>query len=177
MPAITYQELSDLWKAQRKQLDDWRVALAREAHGLRNDVATALGGPDKWVSHNTREERRYVEVIELSNEEKRPAGAFSGDAITDDGELVFGMSFTFDHAPNSYPKSLYYIAMAVRYRAAVPEFCQWDTRENSPTSGTVWKREKAVVVTELLANFERNFSFDPFQGIPGRSRIGFVQEN
>lgn len=176
MTAISYQTLSDKWKAQLKQFDDWRIALAREAYGLRNDIAAALGAPEKWVSHKTSEERRYVEVIDLSTKDKEPAGTFSHNAIKDDGELIFGISFTFDHALNSYPKSLYHIAMAVRYRDTVPEFCHWDTRENCPISGMVWQRDKAMVVSEILSMLETYLSYDPFQGIPSKARIGFIQE-
>lgn len=174
MSATTYQALSDKWKAQEKQFEEWRVGLVREAHGLRNDVAAALGAPEKWLSPRTREERRYVEIIDLSTDDKGPASAFSRDAITDDGELVFGISFTFDQALNSYPKSLRHIAMATRYKNGIPEFCFWDTRENR--SGTAWQRDKAVVVAEMLANLEKHLSFDPFQGIPGKTGMGFIQE-
>jgi hypothetical protein len=174
MMAPTYQSLTEKWKKQADQFFDWRKQLAQEAHGLRNDVASVLGGPEKWTTFHDHEERRYVEIIDLSVAERPPAGFVFKDAISDKGELIFGISFTFDRASNSYPKSQYYIALAVRFRDSVPEFCQWDSKANQPMAGSSWERDKQKLIERLLAVLERHISFDPFQGIPERSGIGFI---
>lgn len=171
----TYEYLSGLWKHQGERFDEWRIALVREAHALRNLVASKIGGPERWESHDRREQRRYVEVIDLSVAEKPVAAAFSKNAITDDGELYFGLSFTFDRGVNAYPKTLYHIAIAVRFNNNQPQFSFWDTQLKCSEPQGSWLSDKEALTEQIVERLTRYLSFDPFSGVERLSSIGFVQ--
>jgi hypothetical protein len=174
MTSTTYQSLSEKWKLQENRFKEWRLALVSEAHKLRDELATAMGSPEHWLSHDSRQKRRYVELVDLSTPEKSAPSLIFHGVTNDKGELVFGISLTFDNGANTYPKSSYHLAIVVRYKAGASEFCRWDTDSNEPAVGAVWKPDKDAMVAELIKIIDSYFSFDPFNGIPQRLGIGFI---
>ena len=174
MAEITYQALVDKLQAQSKKFDEWRPALINEAYVIRSDIVSILGCPEEWVTHDKAERRKYVDVINLSNSNGGFAGILSYNSITDQGELVFGISFTLDLGPKIHPKWISYIPVAVRYKDYIPEYCQWDTHSEAPRTGSSWQRSKKLFIEEILNALNRYLSMDPFQGIPVKSTIGFI---
>lgn len=170
----TYESLAEMWKGQRERFDEWRHSLTREAHALRNAVASKLGGPERWESHDGKEQRRYVEIIDLSVATKPVGAAFAQDAITDEGELYFGIQVTFDHGVNTYPKTLYHIPAAIRFHSGQAQFSFWDTQSHH-AEGSSWLSDRDAIASQVVERLVRHLSFDPFAGASQRPSIGFVK--
>lgn len=171
----SYDSLTEMWKRQRENYREWQFALNRAAHTFRNTVASKVGGPESWESYDKRQQRRYIEIVDLSSDNKPVTSLFPDAAITNDGELCFGLSFTFDHGLNTYPKALYHVALAVRFSNSQPQFSFWDTKSNRPEEGGSWSSDADSFADGIIERLISYFSFNPFEGSAQRPAIGFVQ--
>ncbi len=177
MKEMNLKELTELWKARQDLFSKWQKALIQKANALRDIVAKLLDVPDDyWESQDAREQRRYVEIIDISEPEKPVARSFSPSAITDKGELVFGLSFTFDNGRNTYPKCLHHVAIGIRFFQKKPQFCFWDTKTRQPMVDSPWQSDIDNFGNEILQMIERHFRFDPFDDFQNKPPIGFVQD-
>jgi hypothetical protein len=170
----TYRDLTKLWKNNKELFEQWDRALFREAYELRNLMEKLLEAPkETWALHDKPGQARYVEVIDLALDRKPLSGRFSKSAYTDDGELYFGLSFTFDNGIETYPKSIYHVAVAIRFFRKQLELCLWDTETMQPKSK--WFSNRDEFGTEIIETITRYFKMDPFEGIQGKSTIGFIK--
>jgi len=175
MPNTSYTSLVELWKQQEERFIQWRVSLKREAEAIRNTVALKIGNSDSWESHDGKERRRYVEILDLSAPENPAVGPLTSEAISDGGELYFGLSFTLDHGAKTYPKSQYHVAIAVRFANSQPQYAFWDTKMSKIEKDDMWLSDKEKFADEIIRRLENYFSFDPFVGSMQRASIGFVR--
>lgn len=168
-----HRDLTELWKKRRELFKQWWSDLNYQAYELRDLIEKLLEAPkEMWETHDKPGQMRYVELIDLSFEKKPVAVQFSESALTDNGEFYFGLSFTFDDGVKTYPKSLYHVPVAIRFYRKQLEFCIWDT-ENMQNKSK-WFSSRDEFTTEIVETITRYFKMDPFDGIQGKSTIGFI---
>lgn len=170
-----YTDLNELWDTQQIRWREWHQALRAQALRLRQEVETGISAPlQPWSEPRSTEQRRYVEVIDLSDERTRLRGSLPDNAITDDGELIFGLSITFEKAPNTFPKQIVHVPIAVRFSESQPQFGFYDTQCKTLESHTTWETDLTVFVEALLRRVEDYLRVDPFAGPRKKSAIGFL---
>jgi len=174
MPNTTYEDLAKLWKNQEECFSKWRMALTREVHQLRNEVVSKISSPDSWETHEEKETRHYIEILDLKNPDKPVPTKYISDTTTDNGELYFGLGFTFDNGVNTYPKASYHVALAIRFINNKPEFSFWDVQMKEIKGGSNWISDRQIFIDKVIQLMKNSFSFDPFDGPDRRLAIGFV---
>src|SRR5690349_13523197 len=64
---MNHSDLNKLWATQQKEMRRWQESLANEAANLYKAVVTRLQpNPDTWSDFETKEPRRYVDLLDVS---------------------------------------------------------------------------------------------------------------
>lgn len=170
---MEYNELVELWKKQREQYQLWEVRLTFGSQKLRDQMEAALNlSVKKWLNYDTKEEHRYVELVDFYRKPKAERNPPKADSITPKGELVFGMSVTFDHGPNSYPKSNMYIPIAMRFNQNKIEYARFNTENDCAEQE--WTTDGEEFCSKMIKQYADDFNHDPHAGFERKTQIGFM---
>ena len=170
---MKYAELNDLWNAQEDRLLEWRNALREQAVRLRNELVVAIEAPPDWSDPATGENRKYVDLLYLPPPEAgRVKGQVPDEAITDNGEMIFSVSFVFEASETSPAREVLYVPVALHFSKGAPQYAFWNM-ERAEVDGE-WESEPSKFIGVLLERVKNYVSSDPFIGFVGRTTIGFV---
>lgn len=171
---MDYEELNSLWIMQREQYQLWEDRLIRYAKQLRDYFEEKLSLPKKtWVIYDTKEEHRYVELVDFFNKNESKIKNPSNTSITPEGFLAFGISITFNHGLDTYPKQNIYIPIAIQYNEKRLEHAFFDTESNSVSEG--WIVEKDDFYEKFTKKLHDYLSHDPHDGFDIKTnQIGFL---
>ena len=168
-------ELNDLWKSQRKEIERWQESLVREAVKLYKSVSARLQpDPETWPDFGTGEQRKYVDLLDISEKPQQLRGGFTHKSFTDEGELFFAIQVTFDQGLRTYPKTQLHVPIAVRYKAGTPQFSFFDTQSKTVEPQAQWNADIGVFTEAVISRIEKYLRFDPFHGPRSPSSIGFL---
>jgi hypothetical protein len=169
---MTHSEITNLWKKQRELYQLWEENLKNCAGNLRSKVEELLQPSVKhWTEFNSSASHLYVDLVDVTNDEKSQAPDFCKESFTDIGEFVFGVSVTFDYGVNTHPKFRYHVPLAVRYVEREPQYALFDIESGSPSDWEKSLDKFSLSIVERLADY---FSLDPFNGPSKQSSIGFM---
>lgn len=170
---MEYTELVELWKKQREQYQLWEVRLTFSTEKLRKEMETALNiSVNEWINHETKQKNRYVELVDFYGKEKAERKPPKADSIAPNGELVFGVSVTFDHGLNSYPKANLYIPVAMRFNQSKIEYARFDMENDCAKQE--WTTDGREFCKRLIKQYADYFEHDPHSGFGRKTQIGFV---
>jgi hypothetical protein len=169
---MKHTELNQLWKTQEERLLEWRHALREQALRFRSELAVAIEAPPDWVDPTTGERTRYVDLLYLPPDGERIKGQIPDHAITENGELIFGVCMTFEESQTSRAREVVYVPVALRFFGGQPQFAFWSTESKEIDGG--WQPALTTFIGALLERIGNYVSSDPFQGFVGRSSIGFL---
>lgn len=170
---MEYNELVELWKKQREQYQLWEVRLTSSTEELRKKMEDALKIPvNEWVNQETKERNQYVGLVDFYRKEKAERKPPKSDSITSNGELVFGVSVTFEHSPNSYPKVNLYIPTAMRFSKSKIEYARFNTENDCAEQE--WTTDSEEFCKRLIKQYADYFDHDPHSGFGRKTQIGFV---
>ena len=142
---------------------------------LRDAFVAAVEAPaEPWVKPGSDERQPYVELLYLHPEPVRMRGHFPDGAITDKGELMFGLAITFDRGRDSFPKENPYLRHAVRVRMGQPQYAFYNLTSEEVETPPGWVSEMSKFVELMLERLENYVNFDPFTGARDRAGIGFL---
>lgn len=170
---MEYNDLVELWKKQREQYQLWNVRLMQSAEILRNEMEKTLNLPvSEWTEHETNRKRRYVELVDFYMKKKPVRTSPSDDSITSEGELVFGVSVTFDHGANSYPKESLYVPVAIKFNQNRIEYAFYNSEMN--TADHEWTADIAEFCSKSIKRYADYLGHDPHSGFGKRTQMGFI---
>ena len=175
---MQYSELNNLWIEQTEQYKLWRNSLIVNVEKLRSEVMTLLQPPrDVWIDINTKEQHRYVELYHISDNPRPIRGGFSDDSFTENNELVFGISVTFEHGSNAYPKQVLNMPVAVKFSNKIPEFAFVNCESKLPEGS--WYSDVGKFAESMITKMLEYLRYDPFVGVADenivkRTSIGFI---
>jgi len=94
---MKHSDFCQLWAKQEDRFTEWRDALRKQCVLLRDALIARLEPPTApWVNPNSGEEHSYVDLLYLHPETKRMKGHIPAEALTEKGELMFGLAVTFE---------------------------------------------------------------------------------
>lgn len=171
---MNYTDLAELWKSRRLQYQEWQLCLLHSPKALCSALEAKLAPPAKtWKELDANTTHPYVEIVDfygLDKAERKPLGE---DAITPEGFLIFGISVTFDHGVQSYPKQAIYVPAASKLTQNGVEFALFDTHTGAPEVGS-WTKDAETFCQKLIGCYKEYLSHDPHSGFSKKTKIGFV---
>jgi len=172
---MTHANLCQLWATQEERIAEWRNALLKQCTLLRDAFIAHVKTPaEPWVTPNSSEEHPYVELLYLHPERKRLKGHIPNEAVTDKGELMFGLAITLDKGPGSFPKESPYFQLAVRFNSGKAEFAFFKTEAEGAETPPGWVAEIPEFVEMTVERLRDYLEFDPFERPDVRTRMGFL---
>lgn len=171
---MKYSELNDLWKLQKEQYTLWLRSLNQQAAKLRNEVLGILQpASEEWTNPDNGHKRSYVELFDISDKPQPVSGlGFTSESLTDVGELIFGIAITFDHGLQTFPKKTQYMPVSLRFINKEPQFSFFNMQTRK--SESKWEPDVKVFAKTLVDEAAKHLMFDPLDGPPNRSSIGFL---
>lgn len=173
---MIYDELNSSWKTQRERYQLWEIRLLHYAKQLRDYFEERLSPPaTSWINYQTKEEHNYIELVDFFGEAKPTRKNPSNTSITPDGFLAFGISITFDHGPDTYPKQNIFVPIAIRYNGQKLEHAFYDMDSNSVSEA--WTADKDAFYAMFSKRLHDYLSHDPHDGFGQKKKgIGFLAD-
>lgn len=172
---MNHSDYCQLWANQEERFAEWRDALCKQCVLLRDAFVARVEPPDElWVNPVSRESHSYVDLLYLHPETKRMKGHIPKEAITEKGELMFGLAITFDRDRNSFPKETCYLQLAVRFNAGQAQFSFFRTESDGAETPPGWVSDVPKFVELMLERLQGYVEFDPFAGARNKAGIGFL---
>ena len=171
---MQHSELSELWRKQRRNDEDWHRQLVGSAIKLRNSVRELLNpDPSTWQDVNTKAKNEYVEIVDFYGLDKPNRGDLRNLNADSAGVLVYGIAVTFDNGPDSYPKHDIYIPVASRLMGSDPEHALFDREKESPDNN--WHSDLEAFSRKLVERLKDYLSHNAFDGFEKRQKFGFIE--
>jgi hypothetical protein len=174
---MNYETMIAMWVQQEERFKKWKTDLLGQAEALRLAVEKALSPPaDTWTDPESQKQHRYVDIVDITKENLPRGEGLSGEALTPNGALVFGISITLERAPEAeaHPRNFYQVNFAVKYDDKRPEFAFFDPKNMAEAE---WYGEMDRVVERVFEKLEDYFSFDPYVGPREELEIGFLKKH
>jgi hypothetical protein len=169
-----YKSLSKKCFDQRKKYQEWHMLAHSGISGLKQQMEATLGiSGRRWKGPDSPMEREYVEVASLRNPDNHSPADIIDNDITDSGELPFALIVRLEAGERLYPKVGFRLPVAIRIRNGLVEYAPWDANkcQASPSS---WTSQEATVNT-LIQSLDMHLEFDPLNGPPQKTGMGFIQ--
>jgi hypothetical protein len=172
---MNYETLIGMWKQQEERFKKWKADLMGQAETLRLTVERALAPPaETWTDPEDQKQHRYVDIVDITKENLPRGEGLSREALTPNGGLVFGISITLEHTPDTHPKNFYQVNFMVKYDDNRPEFAFFDPKKMEDAE---WFGEMERVVEMIFEQVEDYFGFDPYVGPREELEIGFLKKH
>ena len=172
---MNYETMIGLWKQQEELFKRWREDLMGQAEALRLAVETALAAPtERWEDPETQKKHRYVDIVDITQEDLPRGEGLSQEALTPNGALVFGISITLESAPDAHPKNFYQVNVVAKYDDNTPEFTFFDPKHMEDAE---WIGNVDTFIEMIFAQIEGYFSIDPYAGPREELEIGFLKKH
>lgn len=169
-----FDNLRAKWQNQSDQYREWELGLTSASIRLKNALSEKLGVEDLvWENHDDGQTHQYVQFSNL--ETSKPVGHHPPtEPITDDGELPFGISVTLDRDIKTFPKQGYSIPVVLKYIEKEVHYNLWDSINQTADSQSDWTKDENEMVERIIKLLDLHFSFDPRDGAPQKTGIGFI---
>lgn len=173
---MKYAELNSLWIKQDEAYREWHRELFTKVSELRQSIIDAIEPPEKWTEPEGGT-HPYISIVAIAQvQEGQPKHLTrSNMETTENGDCAFGVSFTFDHGVDRFPKSCLYIPVVIRFEKRIAQYCLWDTQQESIADGENWSDDKAAFINTVLEKFAEALAFNPKDGLQNKPKIGFIQ--
>ena len=172
---MKHSDFCQLWTKQEDRFAEWRDALCKQCKLLRDAFVARVETPAQpWVNSVSGETHPYVDLLYLHPETKRMKGHIPKEALTEKGELMFGLTITFDRDRDSFPKETAYFQLAVRFNAGRAQFSFFKTESDGAATPPGWVSEIPQFVDLMLERLREYVDFDPFAGARDKMGIGFL---
>ena len=126
---MNYETMIGLWKQQEERFNKWKADLIGQTEALRQTVEKALSPPaETWTDPENQTPHRYVDIVDITQEDLPRGEGLSSKALSPGGALVFGISITLERAPDDHPKNFYQVNLMVKYDDNRPEFAFFDPK-------------------------------------------------
>jgi hypothetical protein len=172
---MKHSDFCQLWTKQEDRFAEWRDALNKQCVLLRDAFVARVEPPaEPWVDPVSDENHTYVDLLYLHPKTKRMKGNIPKEALTEKGELMFGLAITFDRDRGSFPKETAYFQIAVRFNAGQAQFSFFKTESDGAETPPGWVSEIPKFVELMLERLRGYLDFDPFAGARDKTGIGFL---
>ena len=172
---MKHSDYCQLWVKQKDRLAEWRDALHKQCVQLRDAFIARVEPPNEpWINPVSDERNSYVNLLYLHPETKRMKGHIPQEALTEKGELMFGLEITLDRDRNSFPKETCYLQLAVRFNASQAQFSFFKTESDGAETPPGWVSDIPKFVELMLERLQSYVEFDPFAGARDKTGIGFL---
>jgi len=171
---MKHSDLNKLWTNYREDHRKWQTELGQQAALLAKTVSERLEPTNtEWTEPSKGIKHRYITDLDLSDKPSPIAFGTEYKSINDNGELVFAISVTLERAPESFPKAPLTVPVAARFREGKAEFAFYDRNSKAVGQPPNWETDIGTFADALIERIVKYLSFDPFQGPPKKSSIGF----
>lgn len=172
---MKYSDFCQLWTKQEDRFAEWRGALRKQCILLRDAFVARVETPDEpWVNPVSGEAHSYVDLLYIHPEPKRMKGHIPKEALTDKGELMFGLAITFERNRDSFLKETVYLQLAVRFNTGQAQFSFFNTESDGAETPPGWVSEIPKFVELMVERLRGYVDFDPFAGTRDKTGIGFL---
>lgn len=172
---MKHSDFCQLWTKQEDRFAEWRNALRKQCVLLRDAFVARVEPPDApWVDPVSGEKHSYVDLLYLHPEKKRMKGHIPEEALTEKGELMFGLAITFDRGRDRFPKETGYLQLAVRFNAGQAQFSFFKTESDGAETPPGWVSDIPRIVELMLEHLQSYVEYDPFVGARDKTGIGFL---
>lgn len=172
---MNHSELTELWKKQQERYQEWEVQLMRTAEKLRCKIEEILQPPQEgWKELDKPIRHRYIDLVDITKDDKPRGKVLSRESFTSEGELVFGLRITLDHGVQTYPKNLFHVPVVIRFVENNPEYSFFDTENWQPDQPERWEKNLDSFCQTIISHVAEYFGYNPFDGPKKKSSIGFI---
>lgn len=172
---MKHSDLCQLRTKQEVRFAEWREALREQCVLLRDAFVARVEPPaDPWVNPLSGEEHSYADLLYLHPETKYMKGHIPEEALTDKGELMFGLAITFDRGRDKFPKETAYLQLAVRFNAGQAQFSFFKSESEGAETPPGWVADIPRIVDLMLERLQNYVEYDPFVGARNKAGIGFL---
>lgn len=171
MEDVTYESLNSLWLDWHNRYLDWHRKIIINFRELRSLVEKRLNAPAEPIVLDSP--RFYVDIVNIADEKSPREIHFKN--VTKDEEVIVGLSFIFEHSPQSKPKKLFYFQIAARYYNNIPQICFWDSSSHTRDDSFPWTDDIEKFTSEIISRIITKFKYSPFVGIKEKPKIGFIE--
>lgn len=171
---MDYQALNELYLKHVQENDDWLGSLYKGAIDLRKQIGVQLNEPQPWINQASQPVP-YINLKTLGDRNGEPKKLTPTEmSANEDGVFAFTISFTFEKAPKSFPKNVYWLAIGAKAINHEIHYTAWDTSTGRPQSNSTWVKGVVAGADMVIDQFVEYLSFDPASDLSNRRAIGFV---
>lgn len=172
---MKHSDFCRLWTKQEDRFAEWRDALCKQCILLRDAFVARVEPPgEPWVDPVSQVTHSYVELLYLHPETKRLKGHIPDEALTENGELMFGLAITFERDRDSFPKETGYLQLAVRFNSCQAQFSFFSTNSDGAETPPGWVSDIPQFIDLMLGRLQNYVEYDPFSGARDKKGIGFL---
>ena len=173
--SYSYDDLNNFWNHMHSRHEKWLHDIQEQATCLRDEVTTMLNPPSEFLDeHGALEPMRYVEVVELFEKKISLDETTALSRITDNGELLFGLSITFGKVSNTLQKHRVHVPIAVRFHNGIRQFGFYDPLSKTVESSPAWEDDMEMFIEMLLNRIKEFMDTNQFIGHYSKSAISLL---
>jgi hypothetical protein len=171
---MNYEAVTRLWKEQNTLFETWEKDLVKKADELRAHLERVLAPPaESWEDPEPGKKGRYIDIVDILEAQTQSAEGLSNKSLTDNYELIVGLSITLENGSDSHPKSIYKLPVALRYIDEELEYTIFDIEKEEFLE---WENDIDHFTEAIFDQLENYFSFNPYVGPRDDLKIGFLKK-
>jgi hypothetical protein len=172
--ATGYEEISAAFAVSRQADERWANEIRSRAISLQTAVRERYGSPQgQWHHPNGTAGGYYVHLFALGKGPRTFSTPLPDECFAPGYKLKFGLAVTVDAGAQSFPKRIFWQAVAAQFQGGVCKFRSLD-ENGDETAEREWFDSVDAYAEYFLGKLVAHLSFDPFQGPKPSFSMGFV---